>query len=106
MEPKREKATSARVLRLPSARAAQDRAQDAKQEVPAKFVGKWVGVSGKMAAESRNQVGTAVVREDFGHTIDQFQFEVAKDGTVKKLAYEPNTSLTGTRHNTGVAVKE
>jgi len=58
-------------------------AQDANKQIPDKFIGKWIGESGKMRAESRHQTGTAIVREDFGHTIDQFEFEVAKDGTIK-----------------------
>ena len=50
--------------------------------VPAHYVGKWRGIAGKGEAKSVEQVRTATVTKDFGHLVDEFEFEVAGDGAI------------------------
>lgn len=50
--------------------------------VPQNYLGKWRGISGKGEANLRQQTGRAVVIRDLGHIIDEFEFEVAEDGTI------------------------
>jgi hypothetical protein len=50
--------------------------------IPAAFVGKWRGLAGTGEAKSVEQVRTATVTKDFGHLVDEFEFEVAGDGGI------------------------
>jgi hypothetical protein len=56
--------------------------QEPAGQIPDAFVGKWVGGLSWGWSNSSAQVGTAAVVTQFGHSVDQFEFEVAKDGTV------------------------
>jgi N-acetylmuramoyl-L-alanine amidase len=56
-------------------------AQQAGQ-IPPQYVGKWEGILGKGEAKSVQQVRTATVTKDFGHIIEEFEFEVADDGAI------------------------
>lgn len=55
----------------------------ASGNIPAKWVGKWKGLSGKMEAADKGQTGTAVTSRDLGHLIEEFEFEVSEDGSVE-----------------------
>ncbi|HSE43636.1 MAG TPA: peptidoglycan recognition family protein [Acidobacteriota bacterium] len=52
-------------------------------EIPQKYIGKWKGVSGKMQGADQGQTGTATTKRDLGHTITEFEFEVAADGKIQ-----------------------
>src|SRR5208337_2166669 len=56
--------------------------QEPTSQIPDEFLGKWVGGLSFGWSNSSAQVGTAAVVTQFGHKVDQFEFEVAKDGTV------------------------
>lgn len=57
-------------------------AAGASAGVPAQLVGKWRGLAGTGEAKSVEQVRTATVTKDFGHLVDEFEFEVAEDGAI------------------------
>jgi hypothetical protein len=57
-------------------------AAGASAGVPAQLVGKWRGLTGTGEAKSVEQVRTATVTKDFGHLVDEFEFEVAEDGAI------------------------
>ncbi|MCI0447059.1 N-acetylmuramoyl-L-alanine amidase [bacterium] len=52
-------------------------------EIPQKYIGKWKGISGKMEGSDQGQVRTATTKRDLGHTITEFEFEVASDGSIQ-----------------------
>jgi hypothetical protein len=52
-------------------------------QIPQKYIGKWKGISGKMEGSDKGSVRTATTQRDLGHTITEFEFEVAADGTIQ-----------------------
>jgi hypothetical protein len=53
--------------------------------IPQEYVGTWTGIRGKATAHLKETTrgGLGVTNKDFGHIIDQFEFEVAADGGIK-----------------------